>query len=88
VGQPPFASRLRAISIHEQLQQHRHLTLHQFVGDVYKEWNPASYEANEFVIDGRVAGQAAGVNQQGVREGLEPSRYAAPLNPEANKPQQ
>jgi hypothetical protein len=42
-------------SIHEQ--QHRHLTLHQFVGDVYKEWNPASYEANEFVIDGRVAGQ-------------------------------
>ncbi len=39
-------------SIHEQLQQHRHPTLHQFVGDVYKAWNPASYEANEFVIDG------------------------------------
>lgn len=65
-----------------------HELMHQFVGDVYNNSsNPAAYEANEFVIDGRVAAQAAGVSQSAAREGLEPRRYAAPLNPEANKPQ-
>jgi hypothetical protein len=62
--------------------------MHQFTGDVYKQWGAFSYSANEYVLDGRVEGQAAGVNQQGVREGLEPRRYAAPGNAEANKPQQ
>ena len=64
-----------------------HELMHQFVGDVYKERNGVSYYPNEFVIDGRVAGQAAGISQQSAREGLEPRRYAAPINPEANKPQ-
>lgn len=65
-----------------------HELMHQFTGDVYKQWGAFSYSANEYVLDGRVEGQAAGVNQQGVREGLEPRRYAAPGNAEANKPQQ
>jgi len=65
-----------------------HELMHQFLGDPYKPWDPISYTANEFAIDARVASQAAGANQQAAREGLEPRRYAAPLNPEANKPQQ
>lgn len=65
-----------------------HELAHQFLGDVYKQANPFSYEANEFVVDARVAAQAAGASQQSFRVGPEPRRYAAPLNPEANKPQQ
>jgi len=66
-----------------------HELMHQFVGDVYKDWGPVSYEANEFRTDSRVMDQEAmGMNQQAVREGLGQRRYAAPLNPEANKPQQ
>ncbi len=65
-----------------------HEMAHQFLGDVYKKFDPFSYEANEFVVDAKVAAQAAGMSQQSFRVGLEPRRYAVPLNPEANKPKQ
>jgi RHS repeat-associated protein len=65
-----------------------HELAHQFLGDVYRQWNPFAYVANEFVVDAKVAAQAAGDSQQSFRVGLEPRRYAAPLNPELNKPQQ
>lgn len=65
-----------------------HELAHQFLGDVYQQPNPFSYEANEFVVDAKVAAQAAGVSQQSFRTGLEPRSYAAPQNPEAIKPQQ
>jgi hypothetical protein len=66
---------------------------HQFLGDVYRPLSPGiagffEYLGRESVVDGRVAAQAAGVSQQGFREGLQPRRYAVPLNPEANKPRQ
>ncbi len=65
-----------------------HELAHQFLGDVYQQPNPFSYEANEFVVDAKVAAQAAGVSQQSFRTGLEPRSYAAPQNPEAIQPQQ
>ena len=65
-----------------------HVFAHQFLGDVYKQLNPFSYEANEFVVDAKVAVQAVGASQQSFRVGLEPRRYAVPINPEANKPRQ
>jgi RHS repeat-associated protein len=66
---------------------------HQFLGDVYQSLSGGiggffQYLGREAAVDTRVAGQAAGVSQQGFREGLMPRRYAVPLNPEANKPRQ
>jgi hypothetical protein len=65
-----------------------HEMAHQFSGDVYRKWDAFGYFLNEFVLDAHVAAQAAGMSQQTFRTGLESRRYAAPLNPEANKPQQ
>jgi RHS repeat-associated protein len=66
---------------------------HQFLGDVYRPLPGGiagflQYLGREAVVDSRVAAQAAGVSQQGFREGLIPRRYAVPLDPEANKPRQ
>jgi hypothetical protein len=66
---------------------------HQFLGDPYLPTSGGiggffQYLGREGVVDSRVAGQAAGISQQGFRTGLEPRRYAVPLNPEANKPRQ
>jgi len=66
---------------------------HQFLGDVYRPLPGGiagffEYLGREAVVDSRVAAQAAGVSQQGFREGLIPRRYAVPLNPEANRPRQ
>ncbi len=66
---------------------------HQFLGDVYKTLPGGisgflQYYGRESVVDSRVVGQAVGISQQGFRVGLEPRRYAVPLNPEANKPKQ
>jgi RHS repeat-associated protein len=62
---------------------------HQFLGDPFR--TDRSYGTNMFRdmgIDSRNSAQQAGVSQTGYRQGLEPRRYAAPLNPEANKPKQ
>jgi RHS repeat-associated protein len=66
---------------------------HQFLGDSYLPKSGGiggalQYLGREGVVDTRVAGQAAGISQQGFRVGLEPRRYAVPANPEANKPKQ
>ena len=66
---------------------------HQFLGDVYQPLSNDiggffKYLGREGAVDSRVAGQAAGISQQGFRDGVAPRRYAAPLNPEANKPRQ
>ena len=66
---------------------------HQFLGDVYKQMTGGiggffQYLGAEALVDTRIKGQANGISQQGFRNGLEPRQYAAPLNPEANKPRQ
>ena len=66
---------------------------HQLIGDVFQPLSndvggSFRYLGREAAVDSRVAGQAAGVSQQGFREGVAPRRYAAPLNPEASKPRQ
>ena len=66
---------------------------HQFLGDVYQPVSGGilgffQYLGREAAVDTRIAEQAAGVSQRGFRIGLEPRRYAVPLNPEANKPRQ
>ncbi|MFN9456202.1 MAG: RHS repeat-associated core domain-containing protein [Acidobacteriota bacterium] len=65
-----------------------HEFAHQFIGDVYRPKSYFTYLGREAAADGRIAGQAAGISQQGFREGVAPRRYAVPLNPEANKPRQ
>ena len=67
---------------------------HQFIGDVYRPiavspiYRHFRAVARDIVVGVRVAAQAAGIRQQGFREGLTHRVYAAPLNPEANEPRQ
>jgi RHS repeat-associated protein len=62
---------------------------HQFLGDPYREWNPWVYTFyREPLVDAKVGEQVLGTSQPRFRDGLEKRRYAAPLNPEANKPRQ
>jgi RHS repeat-associated protein len=71
-----------------------HELVHQFSGDVYRTQSNnffvafGQYLSREFPADARVKTRANGVSQTGLREGLEPRRYAVPANPEANKPPQ
>jgi RHS repeat-associated protein len=70
-----------------------HEMAHQFLGDVYRPLPGGlvgffQYLGREGNADMRTSGQAAGISQQDFRMGLEPRRYAVPLNPEANKPRQ
>ena len=66
-----------------------HELSHQFLGDPYRDWNPWVYTFyREPLADAKVAEQELGTSQPRFREGLQPRRYAAPLNPEANKPRQ
>lgn len=65
-----------------------HELAQQFSGDVYQNPNPFAYERREFGLDYEVSRQAAGASQLDFRRGLEPRRYAVPLNPEANTPRQ
>ena len=70
-----------------------HEFAHQFLGDVFRPkprgfigllWN----RFHEFVVDSHIVVQGLGVSNQAFRKGLAPRRYAAPLNPQAIKPQQ
>jgi hypothetical protein len=62
---------------------------HQFLGDPFRAGrNYGNNFTRDVVIDTRNASQQLGVSQSGYRQGLEPRRYAVPLNPEANKPKQ
>ncbi len=61
---------------------------HQFLGDPFNtNRNFFTNITRDTNIDSRNTFQSMGVSQTGYREGLEPRRYAAPANPEANKPQ-
>ncbi|HXE13522.1 MAG TPA: RHS repeat-associated core domain-containing protein, partial [Bryobacteraceae bacterium] len=63
---------------------------HQFLGDPFKGYTPNGLEHwwRDAQIDSLNTTQGVGFNERAYREGLEPRRYAAPANPEANKPQQ
>jgi RHS repeat-associated protein len=66
-----------------------HELAHQFLGDSYRTFDPFVYTFyREPLVDAKVGEQSLGTSQPRFREGLEPRRYAAPLNPEANKPRQ
>ncbi|OYV98879.1 MAG: hypothetical protein B7X11_05765 [Acidobacteria bacterium 37-65-4] len=70
-----------------------HELVHQFLGDPYSQrveglWGNVQAFIREGVIDTVVKGQSLGISQGSLRQGLEPRRYAVPLNPEANKPKQ
>jgi hypothetical protein len=66
---------------------------HQFLGDPFRQGSNSVIRhmidntARDAEIDSRNSLQQLGVSQTGYRTGLEPRRYAAPANPEANKPQ-
>ena len=68
-----------------------HELAHQFLGDPYRTFDPWVYTFyREPLVDAKVAEQAGPLHtsQPAFRTGLEPRRYAVPLNPEANKPRQ
>jgi len=62
---------------------------HQFLGDPFKGYTPGGLEHwwRDVQIDSLNTTQGLGSSEGAYREGLEPRRYAAPVNPEANKPQ-
>jgi len=60
---------------------------HQFLGDPYRTGGFFQNLGRDAEIDTRNTLQQSGVSQGAYRTGLEPRRYAAPANPEANKPQ-
>ena len=70
-----------------------HEFAHQFLGDVFRP-KPRGFigilrnRFHEFVVDSHIVVQGFGVSNQAFRKGLAPRRYAAPLNPQAIKPQQ
>jgi len=65
-----------------------HELAHQFLGDTTRPNSSyGGYVLNEFNVDARVQGQHMGISQTGIRQGLEPRKYANPTNPEALKPQ-
>ena len=66
-----------------------HELAHQFLGDPYRTFDPFEYTFyREPLVDAKVGEQSLGTSQPRFREGIEPRRYAVPLNPEANKPRQ